>query len=71
MTFDEHMERLTLGYAYDLMWAFVEGTASVEDADALFRTLMLDEGWGLEDASEVFQQALRLCDVLPDEDPQP
>lgn len=45
------------GYGRDLAAGILNGMATAYDADCLFRTLMIDEKWELNVASEVFTAA--------------
>ena len=53
---------LRSGYAYDLLGTFLDSEGeelpTLEEADALFRTLMLDEGMLLVDAQRAYTAAL-------------
>lgn len=52
--------RLEAGYARDLVLMFTKGPdcgCTSQDADSLFRSLMLDEGWLLGDAERVWSAA--------------
>jgi hypothetical protein len=59
-------DRASSGYAADLARDFVSNAPNVgsqmedRDADALFRTLVLDEGWDVDEASEAYEAATEL-----------
>jgi hypothetical protein len=42
------------GYARDITQDIIDGCATDQDADSLFRTAILDETWELGDASDLF-----------------
>jgi len=59
------LKRLSRGYAYDLIISsraeYVGGTEKPftdQDADSVFRALILDEGWDLDDATGVYDELM-------------
>lgn len=46
------------GYAFDIIQSFRDGTAMEQDADSLFRTLVLDEEWCIEMATEAYHACM-------------
>ena len=63
MTLQEAKTKLKSGYAHDLLATILDGEADVSDPDCLFRTLVLDERWDVDDASELYSQASNLVEA--------
>lgn len=51
---------LRQGYAADIVASALHGDAENGDADALFRALVLEEGWDVEKAADAYYAATTL-----------
>jgi hypothetical protein len=49
---------MTHGYAHDLTRSIMDGEGTDQDADSLFRTLVLDHDFTVDEARELYEEAI-------------
>jgi hypothetical protein len=62
MNLQEFIDKRKHGYARDIALAILEGNGEGQDADTLFRTLVLDESIDVETAKDLYNEASNLID---------